>query len=76
MLHMLTERPPIITFYKTIANTKSDKQSDENKSESSKSSRYTKTIKASSITRLRNSQIKTKKAFIALNTRIEEMENE
>ena len=58
------------------ANTKSDKNIYDNKSKSSKSSRSNNNSKAAGITKLRNYQIKTKKSFTALNTRIEDMENE
>ena len=59
-----------------ITNTKSDKQIDNKKSKSSKSVKFTITIKAESITHILNYQIKTKKSFTTLNTRIEEIDNE
>ena len=43
---------------------------------SSKSSHYTKNIKAEIIMKLRNYQIKMKNKFTTLNTKIEYMENE
>ena len=76
MLQMLAENSPSTTLYKIVTNTNSEKQSDDEKYKSSKSSKSTNTNKASSITKLRNSQTKMKKVFTALNNRIEDIDNE
>ena len=76
MLHMIAEWSPSIKFYKKNTNKNSEEQIDYSKYKSSKSSKYTKTRNTASITKLHNFQIKMKKAFITLNTIIEEMENE
>ena len=72
----LQKGQPSLHFTKTITNTMSEKQGYGKKYKSSKSSNSTNTSKAGSITRLRNYQIKIKKEFTTLNTRIEETENE
>ena len=61
---------------KAVTNTKSEKQIDEGKYNSIKSSKSTKTSKAASITKFHNSQIKMKKSFTTLNSIIEDMDNE
>ena len=61
---------------KTITNTNSDKQTDDDKYKSIKLSKSTNTDKAASITKPCNYKIKVKKEFMTLNNRIEQMENE
>ena len=76
MIKMRTKRSPIIKVPEKITNTNSDKHSDGEKSKSSKSGKSRKNNKAESITKLPNYQIKKKKTFTTLNTRIEDMDNE
>ena len=52
------------------------RKSYDDKNKSSKSGKSTKTSKAAIITKLRNSQIKIKRSFTVLNSRIEEIDNE
>ena len=59
-----------------MTNTNSYEKSDDNKYNLSKSIKSTKTSKSESITKLCNSDIKMKKAFTILDTRIVDMENE